>query len=201
MKISHIYNEHRQILLHALWFCYLEPRLDGRGSVILKLALKVVESLLNIFVEKSLGDTRKDTTKTKQFIESQIKEYESRLLSAENRLKEFKRKNREFLSGSSGYFSRLTGAKNELRNAELLRILTEGNESVRWRPWLAAQTAYREGSFGVAIEEFQRALHEALGVPECSGARSFSNLVGGVSGRCLSRDTAEDRVHAGLRAR
>jgi polysaccharide chain length determinant protein (PEP-CTERM system associated) len=85
-----------------------------------RLATRVVESLLNIFVERSLGDSRRDTTKTREFLEQQIREYESRLLEAENRLKEFKRNNVGVMPGEGkGYFAQREQAAEQLAAARL----------------------------------------------------------------------------------
>ena len=84
-----------------------------------KQAYRVVEALLNIFVERSLGATRKDTSTSRQFIEEQIKDYETRLIAAEARLKEFKRQNVGLMpSDGRSYFQRLTALK-ELSEAQL----------------------------------------------------------------------------------
>jgi len=64
------------------------------------LALKVVRSLLAIFVESSLGDKRQDTRTSLKFLDDQIKRYEDRLKEAENRLKEFKIKHMGVVGGS-----------------------------------------------------------------------------------------------------
>src|SRR5436309_1599157 len=55
-------------------------------------AQRVVQSLLGIFVESSLGDKKQDTQTTVKFVDDQIKRYEESLRAAENRLKEFKLK-------------------------------------------------------------------------------------------------------------
>ncbi len=85
-----------------------------------EVAKSVVDALLQIFVEKSLGDTRKDTSKTRQFVERQIAEYEARLLSAEERLEDFKRRNVGLMpqSGSS-YFMRLSQLRGQIDGAQL----------------------------------------------------------------------------------
>jgi polysaccharide chain length determinant protein (PEP-CTERM system associated) len=89
-------------------------------------AKRVVQSLLTIFVEGSLGDKRKDADSAKRFIDEQIKLYEQKLVVAENALKEFKRQNigmmpsqgRDFVSKLQDAQSRLNQARLELKEAE-----------------------------------------------------------------------------------
>ena len=84
------------------------------------IAKKVVETLLNIFVEAALGDTRMESDTAQKFLGAQIKEYEKRLVTAENRLTEFKRKNVDTMPGQSGgIFSQLQDAQTQLQNVEL----------------------------------------------------------------------------------
>jgi polysaccharide chain length determinant protein (PEP-CTERM system associated) len=92
-------------------------------------ARRVVQSLLSIFVESSLGDQRKGSDTARRFIEDQIRTYEKRLEEAENRVKEFKLKNMG-LMGPDGrdYFSKMTAlgeqlgaARSALRAAEQSR--------------------------------------------------------------------------------
>lgn len=92
-------------------------------------AQKVVQSLVSIFVESSLGDSRKDSDTAKKFIEEQIKSYVAKLEEAESRLKDFKLKNIELQTADgkdmTGRLSEITGqlsqAKLELREAENAR--------------------------------------------------------------------------------
>lgn len=92
-------------------------------------AKKVIQSLVSIFVESSLGDSRKDSAAAKRFLDEQIKTYENKLEDAEMRLKNFKLRNLE-LQGSEGkdsiarlgdLGSRLEQAKLELSEAENAR--------------------------------------------------------------------------------
>ncbi len=92
-------------------------------------AKRVVQSLVSIFVESSLGATRKDTDSAKVFINEQIKTYEAKLTEAEARLKEFRLKNLDIQSAggqdSAARLGEIAGqleqAKLELREAENAR--------------------------------------------------------------------------------
>lgn len=92
-------------------------------------AKRVVQSLVSIFVESSLGETRKDSDSAKKFIEEQIKTYVAKLEEAEARLKEFKLKNMELQNGEgkdmtsrvSEVAAQLSQARLELREAENAR--------------------------------------------------------------------------------
>ena len=89
-------------------------------------AKRVVQSLVSIFVESSLGDKRKDTDTAKKFIDDQILVYQKKLEEAENRLKEFKLKHISAqTSEGKDYFGRigevsalLERSRLELREAE-----------------------------------------------------------------------------------
>ncbi len=55
--------------------------------------LKVVQSLLSIFVETNVGDTRREMEQAQAFINRQIADYEAQLQAAEKRLAQFKQSN------------------------------------------------------------------------------------------------------------
>jgi len=85
-----------------------------------KLGKDVVQSLLTMFVEGSFGGKKQDSDKAVQFIDDQIKNYEEKLSSAENRLKEFKLKNMGVLpTGTGDYSGRVQEAGDLLNNARL----------------------------------------------------------------------------------
>ena len=92
-------------------------------------AKRVVQSLLTIFVEGSLGDKRKDADSAKRFIDEQIKLYEQKLVVAENALKEFKRNNmgmmpsqgRDYVAKLQEAQSKVNQSRLELREAENAR--------------------------------------------------------------------------------
>jgi polysaccharide chain length determinant protein (PEP-CTERM system associated) len=89
---------------------------DANGD----LAKKVVQSLLTIFVESSLGKTRQDISSSQRFIEEQLQQYQQKLTDAENALKEFKQKNIGMMPGQGGdYYAKLAETSAQLRQAQL----------------------------------------------------------------------------------
>jgi len=89
-------------------------------------ARKVVQALLTIFVDSSLGDKRVDTRTAVKFVDEQIRQYSETLKNTEDRLKAFKLKYMGVAGqGNTDYFGRLSklnelieGTKLELRAAE-----------------------------------------------------------------------------------
>jgi len=69
-----------------------------------QIAFSVVKKLLDILVEDTLGASRSDTNIAERFLLEQIKDYETRLLSAEQRLADFKKKNVGLMPGEGGGF-------------------------------------------------------------------------------------------------
>jgi polysaccharide chain length determinant protein (PEP-CTERM system associated) len=84
-----------------------------------KLGKDIVQSLLTIFVEGSYSGKKTDSDKAIQFIDDQIKNYEDKLASAENTLKEFKIKNMGMLPGSGDFGGQLSGMTDQLNQARL----------------------------------------------------------------------------------
>lgn len=69
-----------------------------------ELAKRVVQALLTIFTESSLGGTRQDLSKSQKFIDDQLQHYEEKLLEKEKELEEFKRRNIGNMPGTAGGF-------------------------------------------------------------------------------------------------
>ena len=111
-----------------------------------EMAKKVVQSFLTIFVESSLGSSRKDGDVAQKFIDEQIKDYELRLVEAEERLKEFKQKNVAMMPGSGGdYFNQLKSASTALAmNQDRLSEVTKRRDELK------RQMLGEEPTFGLA---------------------------------------------------
>jgi polysaccharide chain length determinant protein (PEP-CTERM system associated) len=83
------------------------------------LALKVVDVLLNSFVEGSMRSDRTGTATAQKFLRDQITDYGKRLADAEATLAEFKKRNVGLVPGDQGdYFQRLT---TQIQGAEELQ--------------------------------------------------------------------------------
>jgi polysaccharide chain length determinant protein (PEP-CTERM system associated) len=112
-----------------------------------KLGKDVVQSLLTIFVEGSFGGKKQDSEKAVQFIDDQIKQYEEKLATAENALKEFKIKNMGLLPKEGGDFgSKLIDATEVLSSARL-----ELAEAEQARNALKRQIAGEPAAPGTAV--------------------------------------------------
>ena len=83
-------------------------------------ALAVVDTLLNTFVEQTLGGKRQGSEKAQQFLEAQIKDYEHRLSVAEDKLANFKKTNLGLMpSEQGGYFAELQKETDAVKKTEV----------------------------------------------------------------------------------
>jgi polysaccharide chain length determinant protein (PEP-CTERM system associated) len=81
-----------------------------------KVSHRVVQTLLDTFMEDSLGLKRTDAGVAQRFLESQVKDYEQKLYETEQRLAAFKKRNVGLMPGAEGdYFSRLEDESNKLQ--------------------------------------------------------------------------------------
>jgi polysaccharide chain length determinant protein (PEP-CTERM system associated) len=96
-------------------------------------AKRVVQSLVSIFVESSLGSKRKDSDSAKKFIDDQILVYQTKLEEAENRLKEFKLKHIATQAGEGkDYFGRMSEVTADLERAKLeLREVENSRDALK----------------------------------------------------------------------
>ena len=96
-------------------------------------AQRVVQALVSIFVESSLGDKRQDSDSARKFIDEQIRNYEKKLQDAEGRLKEFKLRNMDLYTAdgknSTEHLSELTNMLNSSRLA--LREAENSRDAMR----------------------------------------------------------------------
>ena len=124
-------------------------------------AKRVVQSLVSIFVESSLGASRKETATATTFINEQIKNYEAKLEEAEARLKEFRLRNLE-LTASEGKdaASRLGELSNQLDRARLELREAENARSAA-KQQLAAERARLDSAAQTALQD-----PSAFAVPE-----------------------------------
>lgn len=96
-------------------------------------AQRVVQALVSIFVESSLGDKRQDSDSARKFIDEQIQNYEKKLQEAEARLKDFKLRNIELQTGEGkSSVDRLSDLTMELGRSRLaLREAENSRDAMR----------------------------------------------------------------------
>lgn len=132
------------------------------------IAIAVVQSLIDIFVNSSLDEERIDNQSTQRFLDKQIEDYETRLTAAERRLADFKRKHAGSLPGESGgYYKRMENVVGLQRTAQL-----ELQEAINRRNTLRSQlsqeerkivnSASRRSPYDARISELQAQLDELL---------------------------------------
>lgn len=126
-------------------------------------AKRVIQSMVSIFVESSLGASRKDTDSAKVFLDEQIKTYEGKLEEAETRLKEFRIRNIDMQAGDgkdsasrlSSISQQLETAKLELREAENARDAARKQMEAERTPGAGsvAQSLLNESAINVSTPE------------------------------------------------
>ncbi|MGH8315998.1 MAG: XrtA system polysaccharide chain length determinant, partial [Steroidobacterales bacterium] len=96
-------------------------------------ARKVVQALLTIFVDSSLGDKRVDTRTAVRFVDEQIKQYGDTLNATQDRLKAFKLKYMGVAGqGNTDYFGRLSKLNEVIDSTRLeLRAAEESRDSYK----------------------------------------------------------------------
>lgn len=92
-----------------------------------RMAQRVVDSILQIFVEQNLGHSQRDVEEARDFIDKQIVDYEEKLRAAELDVAKFRKAHADELGGIDRNLRSL-----EQREAEMRRLNTE-IESAIWR--------------------------------------------------------------------
>lgn len=132
------------------------------------MAQRIVQTLLDAFVEDTLGVKRADTDTAQEFLQQQISEYENRLREAEDSLAKFKKENVGLLPGETGdYYTRLQAAQSKLDELRSKSRLVEER-----RTELSKQLEGEEPSFGIytdtggsadpRLAEYRRQLDQLL---------------------------------------
>ena len=85
-----------------------------------QMSKNVVQAALTVFIENTLGESRSESDSAQKFLDTQIQDYEARLLEAEGRLTDFKQRYSGSLPGDTGgFYTRLNHNKSKLQEAEL----------------------------------------------------------------------------------
>ena len=98
-----------------------------------QVAKRVVQSLLTLFVERSVIDKRTDSDSARRFIDEQLQGYREKLVTDENTITEFKRRHPGLMPGEGlGYYARLVDAKTALSRAALeLKEAENSRDSIK----------------------------------------------------------------------
>lgn len=90
-----------------------------------EMARTVVQKTLDLFVEGTKGNNRKESDSADQFIDEQINEYETRLLNAEQRLVNYKRKYSSLLPNQGTFYNNYASLGSQLEQTRLTIKETE----------------------------------------------------------------------------
>jgi polysaccharide chain length determinant protein (PEP-CTERM system associated) len=101
-----------------------------------QLAQNVVSSLLSIFVESNIGDTRNDIESAQRFLQTQIDAYENQLREAERRRAEFRARYFDLLPMGDG-----GGTKLEESRAAVAHVTEDLNDAIARRDELQKSIA------------------------------------------------------------
>ena len=101
-----------------------------------QLTKRIVQAVLQIFVEGNLGASRKDMDTTRKFLNDQLADYEKQLVDSEAKLADFKRKNMGLMPGERSYHEHLTAVA-----ADVERTQSYLEEATRVRETLQQQLA------------------------------------------------------------
>ncbi|WP_376087661.1 XrtA system polysaccharide chain length determinant [Roseomonas sp. CCTCC AB2023176] len=133
-----------------------------------RVAQAVVQTLLNLFIERATGNDRQQMENARNFIGQQIAAYEVQLREAEQRRADFRTRYIDLLPNENGGASRLEAARQrlaqqrgELQDARTRRALLA--EQTEQTPATLANDAGASGAPTGRVADLERQLREAQG--------------------------------------
>ncbi len=136
-------------------------------------AQRLVQTLLDSFMEETLDENREDSTNAERFLNQQIASYAQRLNDAESQLAEFKKANVGLMPGNRGdYYTRLQNAMRDLEETraayriarnrrDVLQQQLEG-ERPTWGIMQRGQASAAERQLQSQLESYQQQLDVLL---------------------------------------
>ncbi len=121
-----------------------------------RLAQRIVDSILQIFVEQNLGHSQRDVEEAREFIEKQIVDYEEKLREAELAVAKFQKEHADELGGVDRSL-RVLGQ----REVELRRLNTEIESAIWRRDQLKGQIASTPATMAASAIEAEGQLSNA----------------------------------------
>lgn len=121
-----------------------------------EMARTVVQETLDLFVEGSLGNSRRDEDTTTRFLDEQIAEYEARLSEGEQRLADFQRQYADILPGEGSFYSNLQSLRLQLESTEL--TIKETAQQIKAMRGQTRQAQKASDSFGVRSNDDEQVL-------------------------------------------
>jgi polysaccharide chain length determinant protein (PEP-CTERM system associated) len=120
------------------------------------MARTVVQETLDLFVEGSLGNSRRDVDTTTRFLDDQIAEYESSLSESEQRLADFKKQYAEILPGEGTFYNNLQSLRSLLESTEL--TMKETQQQINAMKGQTRQAQKAADGFGVRSNDGEQVL-------------------------------------------
>ncbi|MEY4753122.1 MAG: hypothetical protein RJA44_797 [Pseudomonadota bacterium] len=136
-------------------------------------AQRVVEGLVNLFMDSGVDTKRKDSQEASRFIDEQIRTYETKLADAEGRVKDFKLRNLNAGTANTNqdYFGRISSLNDDINRLRTQLSAAEQSRDALKRelaqedPYLpteAASAVSLTPDFDARIEAQERLLDELL---------------------------------------
>ncbi len=160
-------------------------------------AVDVVDKLLDSFVEDTLGSGQEDSQQAEKTLKAELADYEQRLNQADDRLKEFKRKNVGLMPNEHGdYYSQLQTAEADLAAVQQSIRIANGKAASLARQLEGRRTGVRHHGPNVRRGFGDRCPDRVAGIKtrrstcpihgKASGSRPNRSAAGGAS--CETED-------------